>query len=233
MKLLRKIGMSLVVAALVLTGVFSASPVSQPIYASAEVEETAENDIEHLNQSFRTLYTYTGKAVKLEISFEKDGQKLKKGTDYSLSYWKVRTKNGKTIRLKKLGGAPKAVGQYEAVAIGKGTYTGSYSLHFNIALKGTSIKSLKAGKKSLTITWKKQPVQTDGYVILIGCYGGAGNSLKWAERRNVTVKGKNKTSLTVKKLKTGWTYTVHVSTYKKVGGVPVSSGTRYKTVKIR
>ena len=82
---------------------------------------------------------------------------------------------------------------------------------FIIAPKGTKIKSISKGKKKITVKWKKQTKQTNGYQIQYS------TSKKFKGAKMKTIK-KNKTSKTVLKgLKTKKKYYVRIRTFKTVG----------------
>ena len=82
-------------------------------------------------------YTYTGKARKPAVTIYDGDYKLKNGTDYTLSY-----KNNKEI------------GEGTITVTGKGKYTGTKKLQFNIVPKKPTIKlSEKSGK--ITVSWGK------------------------------------------------------------------------------
>ena len=138
------------------------------------------------------------------------GKTLKKNTDYTVSYAKGR----------------KYVGKYAVKITFKGNYTGTKTLCFTINPKGTSLKSVKAGKKSFTAKWSAQKSQTSGYQVQ---YSTA-KSFKGA--KTVTISKNKTTSKTVKSLKAGKKYYVRVRTYKTVGKTKYYSGwSGYKTVK--
>lgn len=82
-------------------------------------------------------YTYTGKARKPAVTIYDGDYKLKKGTDYTVSY-----KNNKEI------------GEAAITVTGKGKYTGTKKIQFNIVPKKPVIKvSEKSGK--ITVSWSK------------------------------------------------------------------------------
>ena len=158
-----------------------------------------------------TKYTYNGKVKTPTVTVKTSkGKTLKKNTDYTVSYAKGR----------------KYVGKYSVKITFKGNYTGTKTLYFTINPKGTSLKSVKAGKKSFTAKWSAQKSQTSGYQVR---YSTA-KSFKGAKTATIS---KNKTtSKTVKKLKAKKKYYVRVRTYKTVGKTKYYSGwSDYKTVK--
>ena len=84
---------------------------------------------------------------------------------------------------------------------------------FYIHPKGTSIKKLKKGKKSIKVKWKKQStkmpkVRITGYIIQVS----TDKNFK-KNKKTVKVKGYKKTSKTIKKLKSKKTYYVRIKTY--------------------
>lgn len=89
---------------------------------------------------------YTGKALKPSVTVKDGSTKLVKGTDYTVSY-KNNTKIGTaTITIK-----------------GKGDYTGTKKITFNIVPKKTKL-SIKQSGSSATLSWKKSK-GADGYEI--------------------------------------------------------------------
>ena len=88
----------------------------------------------------KTSYTYDGKAKKPSVVVKgADGKKLKKGTDYKLTYASGRKKVGTyTVKVKLIG-----------------NYSGSKTLKFTVALgtpKGLEAETNKA-KKTITLSW--------------------------------------------------------------------------------
>ena len=94
-------------------------------------------------------------------------------------------------------------------------------------VSSTPIKTIKAGKKSIKLTWKKED-KSDGYKIQY--------SLKknMAGRKTITVNGKSTTKYTIKKLKKGKTYYIKIRPIKKKSGktyIGILSGTKKAKVK--
>ncbi len=139
---------------------------------------------------------YTGKAIKPTVTVKYDGKKLSQGKDYTVS-WKNNKKIGKaTITL-----------------TGKGDYTGTKEVTFNIVPKGVKLSSLTAGKKQLTVKWKKGSNIT-GYEIE---YSTDKKFKKDVNKLTISKAGTTQTVL--KKLTAKKTYYVRIRTYKTVGGV--------------
>lgn len=142
-----------------------------------------------------TSYTYNKKARKPSVVVKDSaGKTLKNGTDYSVTYAKGR----------------KNVGKYDVTVTFTGKYMGTEKLTFSIVPKSTKLFRVTVGKKKLTVRWKKQASQTNGYQIQYSLkknFFGAKTKL---------VKKNKTTSLTISKLKSNKTYYVRVRTYKEV-----------------
>ena len=138
---------------------------------------------------------WTGKNLKLKVTVKYKGKKLKQGTDYTLTFNKKKIKN---------------VGAYSVVVKGKGKYTSSKKVKFNVVPKGTAFTKLTGGNKRITLKWK-QPKNIKGYQLQY--------SLKkdFSAEKTVTIKKAKTVSRTIKGLKAGKTYYVRIRTYKTVG----------------
>ena len=139
-------------------------------------------------------YGYDGK-VKTPFVTVKDskGKSLAKA-DYSVAYASGR----------------KNVGSYTVTITLKNNYSGTVKKTFKIVPKTTSISKLTAGKKKLTVKWKKQTTQTSGYQLQYG----TSSKFKGAKTATIT---KNKTvSKAISKLKAKKKYYVRIRTYKTV-----------------
>ena len=163
----------------------------------------------------KTKYVYNGKVQKPKVTVRNENTILP-SSDYTVTYSK----------------GCKNVGSYKVTVTLKGKYTGTATAEYVINPKATSLKKLTAGKKKLTVTWKKLTSQTTGYEIQYS------TSSKLKNARKVTVT-KNKTTKTViKKLKSKKKYYVRIRTYKtvKVNGKNTkfySSWTKAKKIKIK
>ena len=154
-----------------------------------------------------TSKSYTGKSLKPTVTVkDAAGKTLKEKTDYTVTY----SKN-------------KSVGKATAKVVFINNYSGTKTLTFKIVPKKTSISSLKAGKKSLTVKFKKQ-TSGSGYEIQYS----TSKSFKGAKTVKIS---KNKTvSKTIKKLKSKKTYYVRVRVVK---GSYKSSWSSDKKVKVK
>ncbi len=139
--------------------------------------------------------TWAGKQIKPAVSVTANGQKLVKGTDYTVKY-----------------GANKAIGKGTVTITGKGKYAGSKTVSFSIVPKKNSISKITPAKKQMTVKWK--PVSA--------AQGVTKYELRWREKGTVTWKTKayavSASSATIKSLKKGKRYEVQVRSYKKVSG---------------
>lgn len=151
----------------------------------------------------KTKYTYNGKVQKPAIKTI-GGKTLKAGTDYT-----VKWSNSK----------PKSVGPYTVTITGKGLFVGTTKATFKINPKGTKIKKLTAGKKSIKVKWMKckkkmSSSRITGYQVQV-----ATNKKFTKNKKTKKVKGYKKTTKTFKNLKGGKKYYVRVRTYKTIKGV--------------
>lgn len=139
---------------------------------------------------------------------------------------KVATVNSKgTVTFKGIGAATITTTQAATSYYAKSSAT--YTL--KIVPDTPKVKTVKAGKGSLRISWQRLSAkQSSGYEIRCATT----KSMKKAVKK--TVKGAKKSSLKVSKLKKGKKYYVQVRAYKKVGGkMYYSSWSKAKTVKTK
>jgi hypothetical protein len=85
--------------------------------------------------------------------------------------------------------------------------------------KATTIKKLWTGKKAITVKWKKQKAKVSGSHITGYQIQIATNKKFTRNRKTVTVKGYQKASKKINKLKRRKTYYVRVRTYMKADGI--------------
>ena len=81
--------------------------------------------------------SYTGKAIKPTVTVKDGSKTLKKGTDYTLTY-KNNTK----------------IGMASVTIKGKGSYTGSKTINFNIVPASTTLKVTKKSDTKAAFSWK-------------------------------------------------------------------------------
>lgn len=138
--------------------------------------------------------TYTGKAIKPMINMKVQDYELVEGVDYTVSYKDNR-----------------AVGMATITVIGKGNFAGRQNSRFVINPAAIKLSSLKAGKQSLTVKWKKGS-GIDGYEIEYSLK----ESFKNAEK--VTVSKAETTITVLEGLKEKKTYYVRIRGFKKIKG---------------
>ncbi|WP_081667776.1 fibronectin type III domain-containing protein [Butyrivibrio sp. WCD2001] len=97
-------------------------------------------------------------------------------------------------------------------------------------LKKTSLSKLKAGKKSITITWKKNDEKgIKGYEIQYST-----NKKFNEDSKKVTINKNKTTSKTIKKLEPKKTYYVRIRSFKKSGGEKIySKWSKTKSIKVK
>ena len=95
---------------------------------------------------------YTGKAIKPAVTVEYEGVKLKKGTDYTVTY-----KNNKQV------------GTASVIIKGKGNYSGKQTVNFTITPKAISGFNVTRGTSKNAIRWNAIKGAT-GYEIEIDKY---------------------------------------------------------------
>ena len=137
--------------------------------------------------------SYTGSNVKPSVTVKNGNKTLKQNTDYTISYSKAS----------KVGAAVKIT------ITGKGSYTGKVTKNAYIVPARTAISSVKAGKKNLTVTYKKT-TGASGYQIAYSTSQNSGS--KYVNLNNKTVKK------TISKLTSGKKYYVKVRAYRTING---------------
>ena len=139
-----------------------------------------------------TTYAYNGKTQKPKVKVTYKGKTL------SSRYYTVVYKNNKNI------------GTATVTVTGKGNYKKcSGKATFKIVLKKSTLSSLKAGKKTATVSWKTITGST-GYQIQYS------TSKNFSKSKIVKVTGAGKKTVTLKKLTSKKTYYVRVRAYKTV-----------------
>ena len=159
---------------------------AKPYYSMADAKTTG----------IKASYEYTGSNLKPAPTVKMYGVKLKKDTDYTVTYK-----------------ANKAVGKATVTIKGKGTYSGSVKKTFKINPKPTAISKVTAASKGFTVKWKKQTVQTTGYEIQYST-----SSTFKSGNKTVTVAKPATVSKKITGLKAKKTYYVRIRTYKTVSG---------------
>ena len=160
---------------------------------STSTSSSSEKDISSLSFSKISNKAYTGKAIKPSVTVKDGDTKLKKGTDYTVSY-----KNNKNI------------GTASVTIKGKGNYTGSKTIDFKIVPAKTTLKAKKQSDTKIKLTWDKV-TNAEKYQIYYSTNGGSYKKL-------ATVSG-SKTSYTNSKLDFKKNdYKFKIRAYDKVDG---------------
>ena len=92
----------------------------------------------------------------------------------------------------------------------KENYSGEVKKTFTIKPKSTNIFKLLSGKKKLTVKWKKQTKQTNGYQIQYS------TSPRFKGAKNIIISKNKRNSKTISKLKAKKKYYIRIRTYKKL-----------------
>lgn len=135
---------------------------------------------------------------KDDLVFEMKGlENLKEGTDYEIHL---------------LGLNPNSIGKHSGELVFLNAYTqlGTIDIEYVVVPQGTFIKKLSPKKKSMTVSFAKQKIQTTGYQIRYGLK----SSMKSA--KTITINKNTKTTATIKNLKSKKKYYVQIRTYKNV-----------------
>lgn len=141
-----------------------------------------------------TSFTYNGKTRTPSVLVENREGRVLSSSEYEVFYDKGR----------------KNVGEYQVRVALQGNYEGGEVLAFTIRPKATAVSKVTAGRKKLTVTWKKQSSQTSGYQIQ---YSTVSNFKK---AKIKTISKNSTTSAILTKLQSGKKYYVRIRTYKKV-----------------
>lgn len=160
---------------------------------ASPVHEDKDTPISAVVLESRT-FTYTGNAIKPYVKV-KAGSKTVPMDSFTIAYSENREIGIGTITVK-----------------GTGDYSGTIIESFEIVPKGTSISKAKNKNGTAAIKWKKQSAKMpaeriSGYQIRYSTK----KSMKGAKK--VTVKGYNKTSVKIRKLKKNKKYYFQIRTY--------------------
>ncbi len=156
-----------------------------------------------------TSYTYTGSVKKPSVTV-----KDSKGKTISSKYYTVTYASGR-----------KNVGTYKVTVKMKGNYSGTKTLTFKIIPPKTTLGTLTAAKKALTVKWTKKSTQVTGYQIQYS------TTKSFKSYKTKTVSSYKTTSTTLSGLSAKKTYYVRVRTYKTVNGTKYYSG--WSTIKYK
>ena len=138
----------------------------------------------------KVKYTYTGKAITPSLVVkDSEGNSLKKGTDYTVSY----------------SGARKATGRYTATIKFKGKYSGEKKLTFYVLPVNTSEITTENTTTTIKATWSRV-AGASGYKVEL--LSAKGEVLKTSDTTKVTC--------TFKELAKGVIYKIKVTAYKTI-----------------
>lgn len=139
-------------------------------------------------------FTYNGKTIKPSVIVKDSKGKKINNSNYTVAYSK----------------GLKNVGKYKVTIKFKGNYSGTVNKTFTIIPKSTTLTKLSSSKKKVTVKWKKQVSQTNGYQLQYSL----NSNFKSAKVLNVT---NNKvTTKSISNLKSKKKYYVRIRTYKNV-----------------
>lgn len=139
-------------------------------------------------------FTYNGKIIKPSVIVKDSKGKKVNNSNYTVAYSK----------------GLKNVGNYKVTIKFKGNYSGTVNKTFTIIPKSITLTKLSSSKKKVTVKWKKQVSQTNGYQLQYSL----NSNFKSAKLLNVT---NNKvTSKSISNLKSKKKYYVRIRTYKNV-----------------
>ena len=150
--------------------------------------------------------TYTGKAIKPTVTLTYKNKKLKKNTDYTVTYSNNKKIGKATITIK-----------------GKGSFYGTRTKTFKILPRKISSFKKKAGTKMITLSWKKNANAT-GYII----YRKASYNAK-TYKKVKAVKSPKTTTWINTKLKADREYFYAIRAYTTVGSSKYYSDYTYLT----
>lgn len=139
-------------------------------------------------------FTYNGKTIKPSVIVKDSKGKKINNSNYTVAYSK----------------GLKNVGNYKVTIKFKGNYSGTVNKTFTIVPKSTTLTKLSSSKKKVTVKWKKQVSQTNGYQLQYSL----NSNFKSAKVLNVT--NNKATSKSISNLKSKKKYYVRIRTYKNV-----------------
>ncbi len=128
-----------------------------------------------------TEYTYDGEVKAPEVTVkDTNGNTLREGTDYKVSYSKGR----------------KNIGRYKVTVTYMGKFSGKDKLYFTILPESTKITDLSSKGKSITVKFKKQAQKTTGYAVQYSTSADFAS----ADTKTLIMNGVKKTAKAIKNL---------------------------------
>lgn len=179
---------------------------SKPEPSNPEPENPKEDIAVHKAVLSALKYTYNGKTHTPSVKVYDQNGKMLSADQYTVKYSSGR----------------KNLGSYTVSVYGKGDVTGTASAKYVITPAKMKTPSVKAGKKKITVKWKK--------------LGGGSQSYQIYVLKKGTKKAKyytsNGTSKTISKLTKKKYYIVKIRAFKKISG-KTYYGTQSKTKKVK
>ena len=143
----------------------------------------------------KNSFVYSGKVQRPSIAVKDSKGRIIPSTGYTMTYSK----------------GCRAVGKYALKLTFKGNYRGTVNRTFTIVPKSTLISSVRPSKKTFTVSWKKQTVESNGYEVQ---YAVTSN---FRGAKTVAVTSNKITSRKITAVTSKRKYYVRVRTYKKTG----------------
>lgn len=161
-----------------------------------------------------TEYTYDGKVKTPSVTVkDTNGNTLREGTDYTVSYSKGRTN----------------VGRYRVTVTYKGNFSGKDKLYFSILPKSTHITDLVSDGSRLVVKIKKQAEKTTGYLIQYS----TSSAFRSSATETIEIGSIKKTSQTIKNLSPDTEWFVRVcAVHEKDGKTFYSEWSDVKSVTV-
>ncbi len=153
---------------------------------------------------------YTGRKTSLDLTFTYNGVVLKEGIDYNIIF-----KDNINV------------GTARIIVRGIGNYSGELKKAYRVIPKKTTINNINSRTGGFSITWTKQDVQSDGYVIEY-----SDNNQFTGTKKSLV--GVSSTAKSFSGLTKGKTYYVRMRVYKDIDGVRYFSqysNTKYVIIK--
>lgn len=167
--------------AVFLAGSFITPEENTTLYAVWKKNKKYKIDSVRLSE---TEYTYDGKQKTPSVTVtDTNGNTLREGTDYTVSYSKGRIN----------------VGRYKVTVSYKGKFSGKDKLYFSILPKSTQITGLEVSGNRLIVKMKKQAEKTTGYLIQYS----TSSDFEKSVTESVLIEGVKKTTKAIKDLASG------------------------------
>ena len=164
---------------------------------AAQTENTGTVSIGKVKVSgIKSCYTYTGKALKPNVTVKLGNSTLKKNTDYTVTYTNNIRTGKATITIK-----------------GRNKYSGTIKKNFIIVPKKAVLSKVTSPKpRTIKLTWKKDS-QAIGYQVQY-----AKNSKFSSGKKTITITRKTTTSKIITKLARKKKYYVRIRSYITING---------------